>query len=82
VSNSKIDSQTQLELDYARTDPCPDLIFDFVFYDKSGHPVGGIYESDHHYNVSGGTRHHYVFYTLENIPAAAVRFDASPICHS
>jgi hypothetical protein len=81
VSNAKIDSSTQIELDYARADSCPDLTFTFVFHDKSGKELA-TYISDDHRNVSANTRHHYVFYTNDSIPAGAVRFDALPTCHS
>ncbi len=80
VTHAKIDSSTQVELDYARSTDCKDLTFEFVFYDKANNDVGD-YVSDEHKYVSGGETHHYVFYTYEAIPASAVRFDAIANCH-
>ena len=80
VTHAKIDSSTQVELDYARATDCKDLTFEFVFYDKANHDVGD-YVSDDHRNVSAGDSHHYVFYTFEPIPSSAVRFDAIANCH-
>ena len=82
VSHSRIDSSSQIELDYARSTDCADLTFEFVFYDAKGKQVGGRYISDPRHNVTAGQSHHYVFYTYDSIPAAAVRFDAIPTCHS
>jgi len=81
VTHARIDSSTQVELDYARADTCPDLTFEIVFYDKAGHALPGTYITDHHYNVTAGVSHHYIFYTVDAIPTGAVRFDASPACH-
>ena len=81
VSGAKIDSSSQIELDYARADMCPDLTFEIVFYDQSGHALPGTYITDHHYNVTGGVSHHYVFYSVNSIPSGAARFDASAVCH-
>ena len=80
VTHAKIDSSTQVELDYARSTDCKDLTFEFVFYDKANRDVGD-YVSDDHRNVSAGDTHHYVFYTFEAIPSSAVRFDAIANCH-
>jgi len=80
VTHAKIDSSTQVELDYARSTDCKDLTFEFVFYDKANRDVGDYVSDDHRY-VSAGDTHHYVFYTFEAIPASAVRFDAIANCH-
>jgi len=79
VSNARIDNSSQVELDYVRADTCADLTFELVFYDKAGHPLG-TYVTDHHYGVTGGAEHHYVFFTVDSIPAGAVRFDAVANC--
>jgi hypothetical protein len=80
VTHAKIDSSTQVELDYARASECKDLTFQFVFYDKANHDVGEYVSDDHKY-VSGGDSHHYTFYTFQAIPSTAVRFDAIANCH-
>ena len=79
VSNSKIDSSSRIEFDYARPSDCKRLNFQIVFYDKAGHSLG-TYESDFKSNVIGGESHHYVFYTIDAIPASAVRFTAADVC--
>ncbi len=80
VTHAKIDSSTQVELDYARSTECKDLTFEFVFYDKANHDVGDYVSDDHKY-VSAGDSHHYVFYAFEAIPSSAVRFDSIANCH-
>jgi hypothetical protein len=82
VTNTKIDSPTQIELDYARKDDCSNLTFEFVFYDKAGKALSDRYISESRYNVTGGKTHHYTFYTIQNLPATAARFDAIPTCHA
>ena len=79
VSNSKIDSSSRIEFDYARPNDCKRLNFQIVFYDKAGHSLG-TYESDFKSNVTGGESHHYVFYTTDAIPPSAVRFTAADVC--
>src|SRR5260370_5386828 len=80
VTHSKIDSSTQVELDYARSNDCRDLTFEFVFYDKANADVAD-YVSDEHKYVSGAEPHHYTFYTNEAIPSISARFDAIANCH-
>ncbi len=80
VTHAKIDSSTQVELDYARAADCKDLTFQLVFYDKANNDVGEYMSEEHHY-VTAGYTHHYTFYTVEAISSSAIRFDAIAVCH-
>src|SRR6266508_5899068 len=72
VTNTKIDSSTQIEFDYARSSNCDQVSFEITFYDKAGRALDryrGVTQF-----VSAGVTHHYVFHTEHAIPATSVRF--------
>lgn len=84
VTNPKIDSSTQIEFDYARTNNCTELDFQIVFYDRAGRSVAQVQTSFIN-DVTGGVTHHYVFKAAQGlpqgtIPSSAVRFVATPSC--
>ena len=78
VTNAKIDSSTQIEFDYAQKTNCREMQFNITFYDKAGHALDRYLGSAEF--VSPGVTHHYVFHTLQAIPASSVRFAVAPKC--
>ena len=79
VTNPKIDSSSQIELDYATPTTCKQLTFEIVFYDKTGRSLD-TYVSDAKFNVTPNVTHHYIFTTFDTILAAAVKLVATPTC--
>jgi hypothetical protein len=82
VSNTKIDSRTEIEFDYKRATTCANLTFEYRFYDtsgkqvdvfhdlKGGRVVGGI---SVHYDITGDPK--------EPIDSRAARFVADATCN-
>jgi hypothetical protein len=81
VTNGTIDSSTQFEFDYRRTTTCNDLIFDYLFFDTSGHQVGK-YQDQQHNKVLADKTYHFRIYAEfgATIDSHAVRFTATPTC--
>jgi len=82
VSNTRIDSSTEIEFDYRRSSTCSKLTFEYRFYDRGSNEVdtfhdvqGGI--------VMGGVTHHFDITTdpSQPIDSRATRFVADATCN-
>ena len=79
VSNTQIDSSTQIEFDYYRGSTCNNLTFDYRFYDSSGRLVDE-FQSDQGHHIDGGSRNHITVVLDHPLPSVATRFEAVATC--
>jgi hypothetical protein len=80
VTNTKIDSPTQVEFDYIRDSPCGELTFRAVFYDANDNQVR-VFDDSTINSVMSNRQVHFTLKISPPLPAGAVRFDALPACH-
>ena len=81
VTNTKIDSSTQIEFDYRAKDSCKTLTFDYKFYDSSGSQVDE-FEDEQQSDVSAGKSYHFTITASgQTIDSRASRFTAEGACH-
>lgn len=82
ISNSKIDSATQIEFDYARSTTCANVSFTFQFFDRNGNRVGDDLVSESSaYVPANKTIHFTEQITNGQIPPSAVRFTGVATCN-
>ena len=83
VSNTKIDSPTQLEFTYFASQSCSSLTSNFTFYDGSGNGVGSASGYKSTGGVTQGSRYHFTV-NLSNgdtISTSAVNFHVDTSCN-
>jgi hypothetical protein len=82
VSNTKIDSRTEIEFDYRRASTCNNLTFEYRFYDTSSKQVD-IFHDLKGGRVLGGVTVHYDIRgdSAQPIDSRAVRFVADATCN-
>jgi hypothetical protein len=82
VSNSKIDSRTEIEFDYRRASTCSNLTFEYRFYDSGGKQIDVFHDLKGD-RVAGGVTVHYDITgdPTQPIDSHAVRFVADATCH-
>lgn len=84
VSNTKIDSPTQIEFDYSPGTSCNNLTFEYRFYDRSGTQVQVLSDTKgSRVDAVGGriVTHFTISLEPEAISSNAVRFEAIAACH-
>jgi hypothetical protein len=79
VTNTKIDSPTQVEFDYIRATSCNELTFRAVFYDNADNQVQ-LFDDSTINSVPSNQLVHFTLKITPPIPASVVRFDAVPAC--
>jgi hypothetical protein len=79
VTNTKIDSPTQVEFDYIRATACGELTFRAVFYDANGNQVQ-VFDDSTINSVPSNQLIHFTLKITPPVPSTAVRFDAVPAC--
>ena len=79
VTNTKIDSPTQVEFDYIRATPCGELTFRAVFYDTAGNQVR-VFDDSTINSVMSNQLVHFTLKITPPLPSSAVRFDVNPAC--
>lgn len=84
ISNTKIDSPTQIEFDYHASSNCSNLTFAYTFYDSSGKQVD-VWNGESSHQVESGHDYHITASsdptTGQAITSSATRFDVTPTCH-
>jgi hypothetical protein len=82
VSNTKIDSRTEIEFDYRRSSTCSNLTFEYKFFDSGGKQVD-VFDDATGGQVAGGATHHFDIKAdpAQPIDSRAVRFEADATCH-
>jgi hypothetical protein len=83
VTNTKIDSSTQIEFDYRAQKDCNSLVFDYVFYDSTGAQVDE-FKDDTGSQVTANKSYHFTIQANsgQTIDSKATRFTATPTCNS
>ena len=79
VTNTKIDSSTQVEFDYIRATACNELSFRAVFYDANDNQVR-VFDDSTINSVPSNQQVHFTLKITPALPSSAVRFDALPAC--
>lgn len=84
ISNTKIDSPTQIEFDYHASSNCSNLTFSYTFYDSSGNKLD-TWNGESSHQASSGTDYHITVtadpQSGQTISSSATRFDVTPTCH-
>jgi|SRR5450759_3420677 len=82
VSNSRIDSSTEIEFDYRRSTTCSNLTFEYRFFDRGSNEVDTFHDANS-YLVTGGVTHHVDRTTdpSQPIDSRATRFVADAMCN-
>ena len=84
ISNTKIDSSTQIEFDYHASTNCNNLTFAYTFKDSSGSTVDTWNGESSHSVQSGRDYHITASADPQNgkaIASGATSFDVTPTCH-
>ena len=84
ISNTKIDSSTQIEFDYHASSNCNNLTFSYTFKDSSGNTVDTWNGESSHSVQSGHDYHITASADPQNgnaIASSATSFDVTPTCH-
>lgn len=84
ISNTKIDSSTQIEFDYHAPKDCGNLTFSYNFKDSSGKTVD-TWNGETSHSVQSGHDYHITAsadaQTGQAINSSATGFDVTPTCH-
>ena len=82
VSNARIDSSTEIEFDYLRSQTCKNLMFEYRFFDRGSNEVDTFHDVKGD-TVEGGITHHFDIQTdpSQPIDSRATRFVADATCN-
>src|SRR5882672_10411600 len=81
VTNTRIDSPTQVEFDYQRANSCQNLTFEYWFYDQGGSKIQVLRDLTST-SVIGHRVYHITVTMNTPINSSAARFLAVDTCHS